>query len=641
MQRPIELDSSIDDALLLGFSGREGLSMLGGFEISIKSKLKNIDAKDMLGQNVTVMARTLEDQPERHFNGYITRWSGVTRVRDSMDGAEQTWAFLYSATVSPWLWFLTRSANSRIFENRTVPEIVAKVFEKYKDLGVCDSSKLGQHRTWPYCVQYRETDFNFISRLLEQEGICYYFKHEKGKHTLVLLDKNTDNPSPLYDTLKFVSEDQSAPEMIERWHSTYEIQPGRYATRDYNYETPKTKIEEQGEHKRKHALNAYEYFDFPGEADNGGEASAAAQVRIEELQSRYHTFNGGGRLRGLFPGCTFSLEGHPIGPFNDKHLVVSASYRANASSDHSGATGALHFECDFTAIRFDQQFRPARVTPKPLIQGPQTAVVVGQGEIETDELGRVKVKFHWNRPGHGDAQCSCFLRVSQPWAGKGWGGMSVPRVGQEVVVGFLEGDPDWPIIIGRVYNPDQSPPFMDAKGKISGLKSQTVEGSGYNELFMDDSAGAEKISLHAQYDMTTEVLHDQTSTIKNNRTDDVKVDDKLSVGGKRTVAVTGDQKTDITGKRETTIAQDEKLSVTGKRETTVQQDNSLTVMGKITESAMNNFEMSSVTEIKLSVGGSVVEITPMQIKLSMGPSSITIDASGISLTGVPKISLNG
>jgi len=305
------------------------------------------------------------------------------------------------------------------------------------------------------------------------------------------------------------------------------------------------------------------------------------------------------------------------------------------------------------------QFRPHRLTARPFVQGPQTAVVVGPAgdEIFTDQYGRVKVQFHWDRRGQRDEQSSCWVRVSHPWAGKGWGSVATPRIGQEVIVDFLEGDPDQPIITGRVYNADQQPPFgFPAGAVLSGIKSRTHKGAGYNELSMDDTAGKEKITIHGQYDMNTTVEHDQTDEIKNNRTSHIVVNDTLNVDADRTVHVkgklaetvdTGQELTVTAGYKETisggatrTIDGDHTETVTGKRE--------MTVTGPIDQSATATIDIhatgegtySSNAKLTLSVAGSVIEIAPAGITISMGASTIKVDAAGVAVSG-PKISLNG
>jgi type VI secretion system secreted protein VgrG len=302
--------------------------------------------------------------------------------------------------------------------------------------------------------------------------------------------------------------------------------------------------------------------------------------------------------RGMSAGCLFSLEGCPRDDQNCEHLILSTSHDLEYSQYEAlpGGGGVVDFRCQFVAMTTTEPFRPKRVTPKPFVQGPQTAVVVGPAgdEIYTDKYGRVKVQFHWDRYGEKNENSSCWIRVSSPWAGKGWGGVSTPRIGQEVIVDFLEGDPDQPIITGRVYNAEQTPPFgFPAGAVISGVKSNTHKGSGNNEMSLDDTAGKERVYIHGQYNMDTVIEHDQTSTIHNNRTDRVDVDDSesvgnnqkwdvgvnrdatiganetLSVGGNRTKSVTGNESASISGSRDATVSGSETATVTMQRTHTV------------------------------------------------------------------------
>jgi type VI secretion system secreted protein VgrG len=272
-------------------------------------------------------------------------------------------------------------------------------------------------------------------------------------------------------------------------------------------------------------------FDFQGDYVQATDGKQLAEDRLDELQSRFHTLRGRTNAQGLEVGRLFSLTHHPRDDQNAEYLVTGASVSAQ-TNPYESSDATVRFECNFTAIPSEQQFRPARRTPKPFVQGPQTAVVVGPAgeEIHTDNHGRVKVQFHWDRYHQKNEDSSCWMRVSHPWAGKGWGSVSIPRIGQEVIVDFLEGDPDQPIVTGRVYNGENMAPFaLPAAAATSGMKSKTHRGSGYNEISADDTAGKEKVNIHAQYDMTTTVQHDQTNTVNNKFTETIKSDAKVTV----------------------------------------------------------------------------------------------------------------
>jgi len=601
--------------ILVGFSGHEGLSSLSRFQLTLKSKRHDIAADKMLGQNVTVRVEQGDSKP-RYFNGYITRWSGVTEVHDSMVGGQKTKAYLYEATMHPWLWFLTRSANSRIFQGMTVPDIVEKVFKGHGALAGFKKRLSGSHRTWPYCVQYRETDYNFVNRLLEQEGIYHFLEHANGSHTLVLCDNSAAHQSfPGHALVRFDAEPRPGMQSLDRWNSTHEIQTGKYVVADHDYNKPRTLIEDSAQRARNHPYAAFEFYDYPAEVDSPAEAQAAAKVRLEELQALYQTFTASGDVRGFQPGCSFELQNHPVTAFNDKHLVVSASYQSTGNADSSGSGDAFSFHCSIVAMPLKQQYRPPRTTPKPLIQGPQTAVVVGKKgeEIDTDAMGRIKVQFRWDRYGKADENSSCWIRVAQPWAGNGYGAFALPRLGQEVIVEFLEGDPDWPIVTGSVYNGENKTPYALPADKTRwGIKSRSSKGGGasnLNELRFDDKKGAEEVYLHAEKDLNF--------FTKNKRTEFIGNESHLQVDKDVLQKLGADLHTDIQG--------DDITKAGGGMHLTAGQDWQAKVGTKLAADAGQ--------EIHLKAGTTVVIEAGSQLSLKVGGNFITINAGGVFIKG--------
>lgn len=422
MARPLDIETPLGPKALLltQLSGSEHMGRLSEFRLQLKSKRPDIVGEQMLGRNVTMRLEIAGNKRDpRYFNGYITRWGGVTEIVDSQVGEKDTKAYLYEATVHPWLWFLTRQANSRIFQDKTVPEIVKAVFAAHGGLPSFEDKLSRTYPSWTYCCQYRETDFNFVSRLMEQEGIYYYFKHDNGKHTLVLADTSAHHtPNPGYETLRFDHEERPDIEAIGSWNAQYDIQPGKYVVDDYNPEKPRTPLVSSAQAKREHPYANFEFFDYPAEFDTADDGRQYAATRLEELQAQYQTFTGGGAVRGFQAGRVFELERHPVAAYNAKHLVVGVSYAGTCNTDSSGGT-AFSFTSHIEAIPAKQQFRPPRVTPKPLIQGPQTATVVGPAgeEIYTDDkehMGCVKVQFRWDRYGNADQNSSCWIRVATP-----------------------------------------------------------------------------------------------------------------------------------------------------------------------------------------------------------------------------------
>jgi len=426
-------------------------------------------------------------------------------------------------------------------------------------------------------VQYRETDFNFVSRLMEHEGIYYYVRHTDGHNTLVLTDSMSKHTTvPGYEEISFIPPEQLVrPELehISSWELSREVQPGAYVHVDYDLERPSVNLRTQRVAPRTYSPGNYEVFDYPGCYIQKPDGEQYAGVRIDEFGTLIDTARGVTNSKGVRVGSIFTLDSHPRGDQNCEHLVVAANYDLEFS-DYEGMPHGegTSYHCHFVSMPAQQQFRPRRTTPKPFVQGPQTAMVVGPAgdEIYTDQYGRVKVQFHWDRRGKRNENSSCWIRVSHPWAGKGWGLVSTPRIGQEVIVDFLEGDPDQPIVTGRVYNAECVPPFgFPAGAVISGLKSNTHKGHGYNEMSFDDTAGKERITVHGQYDMNTTIEHDQTSTIHNCRTDRVDVDDSESIGN--------NQKWDVGVNRDATIGSNETLTVGANRTKHVAANETVTI----------------------------------------------------------------
>jgi type VI secretion system secreted protein VgrG len=490
------------------------------------------------------------------------------------------------ATVRPWLWFLTRRADCRIFQDLTVPEILTQVFEGHETADFA-LELTQEYRTRGYCVQYRETDFNFVSRLMEDEGLYYYFRQTDGHHTMVLTDSTSKHEAaPGYEELPFIAPDRLVrPEIehISRWVFGREVQPGAYVHDDYDLERPSVELRVQRTAVRPGRPAALEIYDYPGLYQQRSDGETTADIRLEEYGAQFETAEADTNARGVQVGALFTLAGCPREDQNAEHLVVGATWDLEyAEYEAMPGGGGASYACRFSTLSTRQQFRTARTTRRPFVQGPQTAVVVGPAgeELFTDEYGRVKVQFHWDREGARDENSSCWIRVSQPWAGKGWGSVATPRIGQEVIVDFLEGDPDQPIITGRVYNAELQPPFgFPAGAVISGLKSATHKGAGYNEISADDTAGAEKITIHAQYDMNTTVLHDQTTTVHNNRTDQIDVDDAESVGVNQTLSVGSNQRISIGADRDESVGGNESIAIGGQRTELVGGAESVTIGG--------------------------------------------------------------
>ena len=617
----IETPLGTDALLITGLSGTEGISTLFHFQAELLGRDEKADFDAIVGENVTISIAA--GGGDRFINGMVSRFAQSGTV-----GRHAT----YRAEIVPWLWFLTRTSDCRIFQKQSVPDIVKQLFGEY---GFSDYRfrLTGSYESREYCVQYRETDFNFVARLMEEEGIFYFFAHENGKHTLVIADNpRAHEPCPVLDSVRFVHEQVSLGEDdVVTWFSKeQEVRASKVTHTDYNFETPSLDLAASatGTDSR-----TYELYDYPAYAFKRDRTESLARVRQQEEDATRVHFRGAGYVRSFMPGYKFSLQawGDAVAPtFDGSYILTGLRHRASESYA-AGEQGEVSYENDFECIDSDVPFRPARRTPRPVIHGVQTAVVVGPAgeEIFVDKYGRVKVQFFWDREGKRDENSSCWLRVSQPWAGKGWGGVSIPRIGQEVIVSFMEGDPDQPIIVGRVYNGEQMPPYaFPAGGVVSGLKSQTHKGTGFNELSMDDTAGKEKITIHGQYDLNTTIEHDESHHIKNNRT--------ITVDGTHTETIKKDTTIKITeGKlAQDVVAGTATYHVKGAVTETFEDTLTTTVTKDVViTSSTTKIHVTAATEIQLQVGASTL--------LMKADGSIKFTGTVVGIEGSKQLNLHG
>ncbi len=554
----IETPLGKDILLLRGFSGQEGISRLSNFDLDLLSHDPDIKFEDIIGKRVTLRV-TLGSDKKRYFNGFISRFMQTGSDRGLAN---------YRATMVPWLWFLTRTSDCRIFQKKTIPDIIEQIF---KDLGFTDYKLQLQGSFEPrdYCVQYRETDFNFVSRLMEQYGLLYFFEHEKGKHTLVIAnDPSAHQPCPEQKEAKWEAQGSGAlaEDVITSWQWEQTLRPGKYAVTDYNFETPSTSLDAEMKTTIEVGGNSkFEIYDYPGEYTKKNEGDTIAKLRMEEEETQYFVVSGTSSCRAFTSGYRFDLKDYVRKDMNRAYLLTNVHHVATVGSTYTTTTVGKDesaYTNSFTCIPHKVPFRPPQATPKPIIQGVQTAVVVGKAgeEIWTDNYGRVKVQFHWDREGKYDENSSCWTRVSQNWAGKQWGTMFLPRIGQEVIVEFIEGDPDRPIITGRVYNAEQMPPYpLPGEQTKSTIKSNSSKGGGgSNELRFEDKKGGEEIYLHGQKDWTIAIEndknqtvgHDETLSVGNNRTKTVGVDQSETIGSNKTIQV-GTNHTEAIGANKT------------------------------------------------------------------------------------------
>jgi type VI secretion system secreted protein VgrG len=612
------------------FSGSEKISALYEFKLEIAAG--ELELTQMVGQPATLQLDGLG--PSRFVHGIIASAEYIGETRRHQ---------LYELTLVPSAWRLSYRQSSRIFQGKTTADVVAAVF---KDAGLSKSSfrfELGAaYAPRNYCVQYRESDLAFVSRLLEEDGIFYFFEHSEARATMVLADHVGAHPSIAGDPTVWMHdgghlrdrEHIDALRLIER------VRPGKVSLRDFNFHKPRQKTEAEAGAERDTDLEVY---DFPGEFQEPGaggphQGASMAKIRLEELQVARSQTSGASDCMRLVPGHTFTIEGHQRQDLNGARVLVQVLHEGTQTQvlDEEGADGTFCYRNQFVCANPKAPQRPQRTTPRPTVHGVQSATVVGpaQEEIHVDEQGRVMVQFHWDRQGQRDEESSCWVRVSQGWAGLGWGAMFIPRIGHEVLVDFIGGDPDRPIITGRVYHADNSTPYPlpDEKTKSTIKSESSPGGGGFNELRFEDRKGGEEVFVHAQRDLNEVVLNDNSRTVTANQT--------FTVGGNQTFTITGNRSVTVT-------EGDESLTVsTGKSTTTIEQDRSVTVKSGdsslTVNSGMHTVTVNkAITAISQTENVSVTAHTGMSLKAETADFSATAEGAVAITAKTKSISLLG
>jgi type VI secretion system secreted protein VgrG len=618
----IETPLGQDVLLLRSISGQESISQLFRFQLELLSENDAISYDDIVGQNVSIHLEMVDSR--RGFNGFISRFS--------QGGRDGRFTY-YRAEMVPWLWFLTRKSDCRIFQQMAVPDIIQELFQ---ELGFQDFD-LRLYKSYPqrdYCVQYRETDFNFVSRLMEEVGIYYFFEQEPdgSKHTLVLADDPAaDIPCPGQEKARcdFASGGWRADDVIGEWRIEQEYRPTAWSHTDYNFETPSTSLMATVQED-----NTYEIYDYPGFYQKKSDGSDLAKVRLQETVAFRMRVSGKSNCRAFAAGTIVELVDHYRRDMNQKWLLTAVHHQSTMGEAYGsgGQDEGFFYSNTFEAIPADVPFRPLRMTPKPSVQGCQTALVVGPTgeEIYTDKYGRVKVQFHWDRLGKKNENSSCWIRVSYPWAGKAWGGIHIPRIGQEVIVDFLEGDPDQPIIVGRVYNAERMPPWdLPGKKVISGFKSDSTKGSGgYNEISMDDTKGTELINIHAQYDQHKRIEHDEVVSVGHDRTESVGNNESITIGVNRTEQVGSNESITIGSNRTENVGVNETITIGSNRTENVGANESITVALMRTRNVGINEMVNIGAAQEITIGGlQTLSVGAARTVNVGGPQSVNIGAA--------------
>ncbi len=625
LNRPLKLMTVLgEDALLLErFHAQERLSAPFLLELELVSPRWSIPFESLLGSPV-VVSLTLPQLQERFFHGHIHRFVQGGHNADGL--------VLYRAEVVPWLWFLNLNADCRIFQDRSTRDIVTKIFQEQ---GVHDFEFRNVTRgTEPreYCVQYRETAFNFVSRLMEEDALYYYFEHQADKHLLVIADEPEQHPPCPHGARVSFDPARSDPTtgVIQELKYCQELQTGKVLLRDFDFMNPKHDLEVQlGEDQ------APSSFDYPGRYLTREQGEVLARIQLQEQLAQVISLQGSSTCMPFSAGHRFKLDQYyreTAGSdlvLGTVHHVASQSF-SRAAEDSS----AFQYRNTFTCFPARVPFRPVRRARKPLVAGTQTAIVSGKPgeEIWTDEYGRVKVLFHWDREGELNERSSCWIRVAHHWAGRNWGALFLPRIGQEVIVDFLEGDPDRPIIIGRVYNADQMPPYpLPAEQTKSTLKSDSSKGGGgSNELRFEDRKGSEELYIHAQKDFNEVVEHNHTTTVKVNQTNSIIGNQSESVGGDQSMSVSGNRTKTITKDETVTVQQNRTQGVTLKETITVGGTRTQEVTGKETVTLHNVRETTIDVKDKLTVPDCLIDAST-SFKIKHGDTTFTLTAGHAEL----------
>jgi type VI secretion system secreted protein VgrG len=629
--RSISLETKLgkDELLLTAFEGSEYISNLFDYRLTALSSNHDIKPEDLIGEEVTVNINT---KKKISIHGIINTFAyGDVQGHNMRE---------YRFTMVPWLWFLGKTENRRIFQNKNTKDIVTEVFN---GLGFKDFDFKAQGgKAREYCVQYGESDLHFVSRLLEEDGIAYYFKQDAKKHTLVLVDQKNAYDSCAETGLTF-SHGSTPENEITRWRHHYEFRKGVWTLNDYNFkETGKSQLAEAKTISKFKNNAQYQHYDYPAIYDYPSNRDLA-NMRMDAEEVPMNTVYGSSTCSTFYAGGLFKVDKHTNKTEQGAYLLTSVTHSAQDSSYYTGEGGHSHYTNSFTCVPATVHFRPALTHQRPVMKGPQSAVVTGPAgeEIYIDEYGRIKAQFIWDRQGKKDESSSCFLRVMQSWAGNQWGASFIPRIGQEVIVSFLDGDPDRPIVTGAVYNGTNKPVY-NSKTQ-SGIKTRSTKGgtpANFNELRFEDLKGSEQIYIHAEKNMDTMVENDESLTVDHDRTKSIKHDENSTIGNDRNKTVKNDQ-TETIGKNKTIdVGENHNESVHKNMTIRIDKDLTESVGGDYMETVTGDYGLKAKT-ITLSAQDKIT-IQTGSAKIVMSSSGeITMSGSNINIKGSGNVVIKG
>jgi type VI secretion system secreted protein VgrG len=681
----VAVDGQPDDTLLLqSMMGTESISRTYLLQLDVLTTKADLDFSTILGQRASITMQTSDPNTPRYFNGFVSRFVQT----DGVDGLSH-----YRMDVVPWIWFLGLHVDCRIFHNMTIPEIVQKVLNnspaQQKDS--IDPNLQSTYSKLEYCVQYRESSLNFISRLMEHAGIFYYFTHTETGHTLHLSDSSSlCDPIPAQSSVSYLF--RNAGEMHEETiltlHGRQEVKTGQHTHTNYNFKTPSADLKTSETTVVNVGQNSpLEVFEYPSPHTNANDGKTLSKIRMQEQEAAYHQLTGSGVVRNFISGYKFTIKDHPQSSGIDRnieYLITEVQHMVTVGAGYVAGVGGESYSNQFMCIPASVPYRPPRISPKPLIYGVQTAIVIGKAddsdksgsdeddgssgsdgeEIWVDKYGRIIVRFPWDREG----LCSCRARVSQQWAGQGWGFITIPRVGQEVLVSFINGDPDHPIVTGCVYNGEQTVPYTLPEYQTrSTFKSRSSKGGGednYNELRFEDKTSEEQVFIRGEKDYDTRIKNDsrewignnQSIMVQNDRMEKVTGNESIQIGGNRLEKVGGDESIQIDGKQLIKIKGDVSLQIQGKQSEKITGDMNHHVSGNwnqktdqnvsiqagenMYEKSGQNYAHEAGMAIHLKAGMTMVLEAGMQLSLKAGGSFIDIGPAGIAISGSPLVMIN-
>ncbi|ELC5052120.1 type VI secretion system tip protein VgrG [Salmonella enterica] len=628
--------SAVPPQMLLfsSLNGSEALGSLFTYIVQLKtpdtlnlgyvSPAANLPLKAMVGKDLCVNIE-LDGGGKRHISGLVT----AARVVGH-EGRSVT----YELRMEPWVKLLTHTSDYKAFQNKTVVDILDEVLAEYPypvEKRLVESYPV---RTWQ--VQYGETDFDFLQRLMQEWGIYWWFEHSEDSHTLVLADAiSAHKACPDSPLVEWHQEGLKLDkEFIHTITANESLRTGQWVLDDLDFTKPRSLLANTVANPRETGHATYEHYEWPGDYFDKSEGEMLTRIRMEAQRSPGSRAGGAGNIRTLMTGYTFTLMNHPTAEVNQEYLLVQTTLFLRDNAQHSGQNQHFTYVTTFELHPTREVYRPQRTVSKPHTKGPQSAIVTGPSgqEIWTDQYGRVKVQFGWDRYGKMDENSSCWIRVSYPWAGKGFGMIQIPRIGQEVLVDFKNGDPDLPIIVGRTYNQDTMPPWgLPGMASQSGIFSHSLYGgpTNGNMLRFDDKTGAEEVKFHAEKDLNTTVKNNETHTVNADRTKTIIHNEITKVHIDRTEEVFGKHTETIKGNRNVKVTKGDQLLTVEKgiREVTVKT-------GTSTETVEKDISITSIS-------GAIHLTAKTQITLTVGKSSLTMNSDGtITLNGPTHLALN-